>query len=115
MQTENDEGGTDASGKVEKSPIEALEGRVLRLAIRHDAIEGVIFQIAEKIIASLDEDEAKKIMEDLRANVMVGEAGLVAGGDWDESQRIALETEVYATRLLDLIEQAARALRKRQA
>jgi hypothetical protein len=113
MQPENDDGKELATpGTVEKTPIELLEERVLRLAIRCDAIEGLFFTMTERVIASLDEAEARKVMEDLRANVMIGEAGLVAGGDWDEAQRIALETEVYATRLLDLIEKAADDYRK---
>lgn len=92
--------------------IDLLEERVLRLAVRCDAIEGIAFTITARIFASLDEVEARRIADDLRANIMIGEARLVADGDWDKSESIVLETEAYATRLLDQIEQSAAVLRK---
>lgn len=88
---------------------------MLRLAIRCDAIEGLFRTITERIIASLDETEARKVMEELRANILIGEATSAGDGDVAKHERLALETEVYATRLLDQIEQSAADLRKDRA
>jgi hypothetical protein len=83
---------TTPNDTVEKPPIELLEERVLRLAIRCDAIEGIFFTLTERTLATLDEAEVRKKMDDLRDDVMIGEAGLVADGDRNNAERIALET-----------------------
>jgi hypothetical protein len=52
------------------------------------------------------------VLEDLRANIMIGNANVSTGGDWDKAERLALEIEAYATRLIDQIEHSADVLRK---
>jgi hypothetical protein len=89
-----------------------LEEQITRLAIRCDAIEGLFYTITERILASIEETEARKVLEDLRANIMIGNANVSTDGDWDKAERLALKTEAYATRLLDQIEHSANVLRK---
>lgn len=98
----------DAAGEPD-ARLKAIEDR---LAIRCDAIEGLFFTVAELAIASLGEAQARGLMNHLRENIRVGEATI--SGDWDpceNGERAALETGVYATRLLDQIDQSASALR----
>jgi len=90
--------------------LKAIEDRLDRLAIRADAVEGLLFTVAEVALASLGEAEARGVVGYLRENIRVGEATI--SGNWDPCENgAALETEVYASRLLDQIEQSAKAIR----
>jgi hypothetical protein len=89
-----------------------LVEQITRLAIRCDAIEGLFYTITERIPAPIEETEARKVLEDLRAKIMIGNANVWTDGDWDKAERLALEIEAYATRLLDQIEHSADVLRK---
>jgi hypothetical protein len=54
------------------------------------------------VLASLGEAEARGVVGYLRENIRVGEATI--SGNWDpceNGERAALETEAYASRLLD--------------
>jgi hypothetical protein len=85
------------------------------LTIRCDAIEEIFFTITERILATLDEAAIRKVMDDLmddlNANVVIGEAGLVADGDWNNAERMVLRQRSMDV-MLDQIERSADVLRK---
>lgn len=102
----------DAGANGSEAQLKAIEHRLDRLSIRADGVEGLLFTIAEAPLASLGEAEARAVVSHLRENIRAGEAKL--SGDWDpceDGEFAALETEVYATGLLDLVELSASQIR----